>query len=152
MKKLLSMVALTATTLVAAQSSAFAGGVGNNSIGPSVVFGGGNTSFGVDGKFGIADNWSLRPFAVFPGNGASTSLGTSITYDFDLRRSANQITPFLGAGVDFTTGGTSNTVGFVQAGADIHLSRQFALLGAVDVPFTGGNANTTFKAGAQLKF
>lgn len=151
MKKLLSMVALTATTLVAAQSSAFAGGVGNNSIGPSVVFGGGNTSFGVDGKFGIADNWSVRPFAVFPSGGA-TSLGASLTYDFDLRRSANTITPFLGAGVDFTTGGTSNTVGFVQAGADIHLSRQFALLGAVDVPFTGSNNVTTFKAGAQLKF
>lgn len=151
MKKLLSMVALTATTLVAAQSSAFAGGVGNNSIGPSVVFGGGNTSFGVDGKFGIADNWSLRPFAVFPSGGA-TSIGTSLTYDFDLRRSANTITPFLGAGVDFVTGGTSNTTGFVTAGADLHLSRQFALLGAVDVPFTGGNTNTTFKAGAQLKF
>lgn len=151
MKKLLSMVALTATTLLAAQSSAFAGGVGNNSIGPSVVFGGGNTSFGVDGKFGIADNWSVRPFAVFPSGGA-TSLGTSITYDFDLRRSANTITPFLGAGVDFTTGGTSNTVGFATAGADIHLSKQFALLGAVDVPFTGSNNVTTFKAGAQLKF
>jgi outer membrane protein W len=150
MKKLFSIAALATTTLVAAQSSAFAGGVGNNSIGPSVVFGGGNTSIGADAKFGIANNLSVRPFAVFGSN--TTNLGASLTYDFDLRNSANTITPFIGAGVDFTTSGPSNTVGFVQAGADIHLSRQFALLAAVDVPFTGNGAVTTGKAGLQLKF
>jgi hypothetical protein len=149
MKKILSVVALVATTFVTAQSSALAGGLGNNTIGPSVGFGGGQSTFGIDGKFGIADNFSIRPFVAFPNGG--TNLGASITYDWDLRQTP--LTPFVGVGVDVATGsGASNTTGFFKLGADLNLTKQFALLGAVDIPFSSQNANTVVTLGAGLRF
>jgi hypothetical protein len=153
MKKLISLVALTATTLVAAQSAALAGGIGNNTIGPSVTFGNGQSTFGIDGKFGVADNISIRPFVAFPTGG--TSLGASLTYDFDLRQAANPITPFVGVGLDVgipSGGGTSATTGFFQLGADFNVSKQFALLGSVNIPFSNQNGDTSVTLGAGLRF
>jgi opacity protein-like surface antigen len=151
MKKLVSLVALMAATLAAAQPAAIAGGIGNNTIGPSVSFGGSQSVFGIDGKFGIADNLSIRPFVAFPTGG--TSFGGSLTYDFDLRQSATPITPFLGVGVDVSNGGgNSITTGFVQAGADFNVSDNFSLLGAVAIPFNSQNTNTSVTVGAGLRF
>jgi opacity protein-like surface antigen len=153
MKKLISLVALTATTLVTAQSAALAGGIGNNTIGPSVTFGGGQSTFGIDGKFGVANNVSIRPFVAFPTGG--TSLGASLTYDFDLRQSATPITPFLGVGLDVgipSGGGASSTTGFFQVGADWNLSKQFALLSTVNIPFSNTGDSTSVTLGAGFRF
>ncbi len=150
MKKALLMaaitVAATATAVTQMPDTAQAGGKGFNQIGPSVAFGGGESVFGVAAKLGIANNLSLRPFVFFPSG--STTVGSSLTYDFDLRRSA-PITPYLGAGIAVPTNG-GETTGFFTGGADFNLSREFALNGDVNVPFNGGD--TTFKAGAAFRF
>jgi hypothetical protein len=149
MKKTLLALSVVASTLAAAP--AMAGGIGNNAITPSVTFGDGQSTFGIDTKFGVADNISLRPFIAFPSG--ATSFGTSLTYDFDLRQSATPITPFLGAGVDFTSannGGASTTTGFFTAGADFNITKQFALLGSVAIPFNNGGSSFTLGAGFRF--
>jgi opacity protein-like surface antigen len=149
MKKTLIAVCALASALAAAP--AMAGGIGNNAITPSVTFGGDQSVFGIDTKFGVADNVSLRPFIAFPSGG--TSFGSSITYDFDLRQSATPITPFIGVGVDFTSannGGGSTTTGFAQVGADFNVTKQFALLGSVAIPFNNGGTSVTLGAGLRF--
>jgi hypothetical protein len=152
MKKTLTALTILAGVLAVAQAPAMAGGVGNNTIGPSVRLGNGNSIFSIDSKLGVADNISLRPYVAFPSGG--TNFGTSLTYDFDLRQSATPITPFIGAGVDIGTnnnGGSSVTTGFAQVGADFNINQQFALLGAVNIPFNS-NSSTNVTLGAGLRF
>jgi hypothetical protein len=151
MKNTLTALTVLASVLAITQVPVMAGGVGNNTIGPSIRLGNGNSIFSIDGKFGIADNLSLRPYAAFPSGG--TSFGTSLTYDFDLRR--NPITPFVGAGLNIDTanipGSAATTTGFAQVGADFNISRDFALLGSVNIPFNS-NRSTNFTLGAGLRF
>jgi opacity protein-like surface antigen len=154
MKKLLLLPAIF-VSLVAAitqtPSAAMAGGIGNNYVGPAVSFGGGQSVFGIDSKLGISDNISLRPFITFPSGG--TQLGTSLTYDWDLRQSATPLTPFIGVGAQFQTGGNNNTtIGYAQVGADFNVSDSVALLGSVQIPFNSNNANTSVTLGAGLRF
>ena len=156
MKKLLLVPAilfsLVITAITQAPQAALAGGIGNNNIGPSVTFGGGSTVFGIDGKIGVADNIAMRPFITFPSGG--TSYGASLTYDWDLRQSPLSITPFIGLGAKFQSSNLSTqTTGFAQVGADLDVSDSLALLGAVAVPFSNSNGNTTtFTLGAALRF
>jgi hypothetical protein len=154
MKKLLLLPAILASLVAAITQSptaAMAGGIGNNYVGPAVTFGGGQSVFGIDSKFGIADNISLRPFVTFPSGG--TQFGTSLTYDWDLRQSATPITPFIGVGVGFQTGNSNNTTnGFAQVGADFNVNESFALLGSVAIPFSSNNSNTSVTVGANLRF
>jgi hypothetical protein len=124
------------------------------SIGPSVEFGNG-TAFGVDSKFGISNNLSLRPFVYFPDRG--TKFGTALTYDLPLANTANtlQLTPFVGGSVDFNTGnGNNNTTSFgLVGGADLDLTDSLRLKGAINVPLNNGqNRDTTFTIGAGFRF
>jgi hypothetical protein len=149
MKKILLTTVMTVAAAAAVTQmpdAAQAGGRGFNQIGPSVYFGGGDTAIGINSKLGIADNLSLRPFAIFPSG--STVLGSSLTYDWDLGRRA-PITPYLGAGLAVPING-GDTTGFFQGGLDYNINRNFALNGAVNVPFNGGN--TVFNAGAAFRF
>ncbi|WP_373543260.1 hypothetical protein [Chamaesiphon sp.] len=155
MKKLLLLPAILASLIAAAitqaPTAAMAGGIGNNYIAPAVGFGGGQTVFRVDSKLGIADYVSLRPFITFPSGG--TEFGTSLTYDFDLRQASIPITPFIGLGVGFQTGGSnSRTTGFAQVGADLNVSESIALLGSVSIPFDSNNRSTSVILGAGLRF
>ncbi len=127
---------------------------GQSSIGPSLEFGGGQTVFGIDSKFGISDNLSLRPFIYFPSGG--TDFGTALTYDFNLRNSDNnlRITPFLGGSVAINTGNSNSvtTVGLV-GGADLDLTDSIRLKGAVIVPLsTDRGQTTTVTLGAGFRF
>jgi opacity protein-like surface antigen len=155
MKKFFLLPAIVATfiaTTAAQAPQAVAGGIGNNYIAPAANFGGGQTSFKIDSKIGIANNVSLRPYVIFPSGG--TSFGSSITYDWDLRQSPASITPFIGLGLDVKTG-TPNSVtsGFAQLGADFNVSNNLALLGSVAIPFNSNNNNvTTVTVGAGLRF
>jgi opacity protein-like surface antigen len=154
MKKLLLLPAIFASLVAAitqTPTAAMAGGIGNNYVGPAVTFGGGQSVFGINSKLGISDNISLRPFVTFPSGGAQ--LGTSLTYDWDLRESATPLTPFVGVGVAFQTGGNNNTTtGYAQVGADFNVSDSVALLGSVQIPFNSNNSNTSVNLGAGLRF
>jgi hypothetical protein len=138
-------------------------GTAQNTIGPSVAFGSGQSVFGVDSKFGINDNVSLRPFVYFPTGG--TNYGTAITYDIKLlnatpnRRgrlifSDNPLTPFVGASVDVNTvGGKNITTPSFVGGADLALNESIQLKGQIVVPFnTDRGQATTFTVGAGLRF
>ena len=122
------------------------------SIGPSVEFGNG-TAFGVDSKFGISNNLSLRPFVYFPNSG--TKFGTALTYDLTLSNNANtlQLTPFVGGSVDFNTGNNSTTSFGLVGGVDLDLTDSLRLKGAITVPLNNGqDRDTTFTVGAGLRF
>jgi opacity protein-like surface antigen len=153
MKKLLLLPAILASLFAAITQTpaAMAGGIGNNYVGPAVTFGGGQSVFGINSKLGISDNISLRPFITFPSGG--TQLGTSLTYDWDLRQSSTPITPFVGVGAAFQTGGNNTTtVGYAQVGADFNVSDSVALLGSVQIPFNSNNSTTSVNLGAGLRF
>jgi hypothetical protein len=155
MKNFLLIPAILATCIATAitqtPKSALAGGVGNNYIAPSVTFGNGATLFGIDSKFGIADNVSLRPFVTFPSGG--TEFGSSITYDWDLRQASLPLTPFIGLGLGFQTGNQNTTTnGFAQVGADLNVSDNVALLGSVVIPFNNNGGGTNVTLGAGLRF
>jgi hypothetical protein len=150
MNKVLIALA-TAATSAAICAPAQAGGVGTNSIGPFVSFGGGSSSIGVDGKFGIADHISIRPFVEFPSGG--TNYGASLTYDFDLRDVPNQFTPYLGVGFAASSinGGGSVSTGYATAGLEFPISRPIELKASVDVPFSSG-FTTSVNVGASFRF
>jgi hypothetical protein len=153
MKRILSAIIAIVTTAVAVTqmpNAAQAGGKGFNQIGPSVTFGGGDTVFGINGKLGIADNLSLRPFVTFPSS--ATTFGSSLTYDWDLGRTA-PLTPFVGAGIAIASvAGTTQTDGFAELGADFNLNKDFSLIGLVDIPFNSNNASTSVTLGANFRF
>jgi hypothetical protein len=153
MKKLLFIPAILFAVIVSAitqsPQTALAGGIGNNYIAPSYTFGGGSSVFGIDSKIGVADNLALRPFVTFPSGG--TEYGASLTYDWDLRQATMPITPFVGLGLEFqTANNTTATNAFAQVGADFTVSDYVSFLGAVAVPFNGGNTSLTLGAGFRF--
>jgi hypothetical protein len=127
--------------------------VGKNTIGPSISLGRG-AAIGIDSRFGISENISLRPFIYF-GNGG-TDFGTALTYDINLRttNSSNKITPFIGGAVDIATGNsTSVTTASLVAGAEYELTETIQLKGAINVPLSSGqgqSANVTIGAGFRF--
>jgi hypothetical protein len=127
---------------------------GQSSIGPSLEFGNGQSAIGIDSKFGVSDNLSLRPFIYFPSG--RTDFGTALTYDFQLKNSASdlRITPFVGGSLAFNTGSGNSitTVGLV-GGADLDLTDSIRLKGAVIVPLTTDRGQTTtVTIGAGYRF
>lgn len=130
--------------------------MGQNSIGPSVSIGGGNTAVGIDSKFGISDNLSLRPFIYFPNS--YTDFGTALTYDFNLNNaySTAKITPFIGGSIDVANNGVGNstiTTPGVVAGADFDVTDSIRLKAAVVVPINTDQGQTTaVTLGAGFRF
>jgi hypothetical protein len=127
--------------------------VNQSSIGPSVLFGNGQSAIGIDSKFPLSDNFSLRPFIYFPNSG--TDFGTALTYDITLRNtdSTLQITPFVGGSVDVNTGSNSVTTVSLVGGADLDLSESIRLKGSVIVPLsTDRGQGTGIAIGAGFRF
>jgi hypothetical protein len=133
-----------------------------SSIGPSVAFGSGQTSIGIDSKFGVSNNISVRPFIYFPNGG--TDFGAALTYDFNFTsngdyysdglRQRSLFTPFVGASIDVNTSdrNSTTTVGLV-GGADFALTDSLQLKGAIIIPLTNDRGqNTTFTVGAGFRF
>jgi hypothetical protein len=127
--------------------------IGKNTIGPSISLGGG-AAIGVDSRFGISENLSLRPFIYF-GNGG-TDFGTALTYDINLRtaNSSNKFSPFIGGAVDIATGSnTSVTTASLVAGTEYELTDTIQLKAAINVPLTssqGQSADVTIGAGFRF--
>jgi hypothetical protein len=154
-KNIVALVMLCSSVATLAMSAPARAGMGTNTVGPSLAIGNGTTSIGVDSKFGISDNISLRPFVFFPSGG--TVFGTSVTYDFDVSRSSKlQITPYLGGGlavgVANNNGGGTATQTFLTGGADFGISDSVDLKAALDVPLSSNNATTLVRIGAGFKF
>jgi hypothetical protein len=151
-KYIVSLVALLSSIATVGTSLPASAQVGQSSIGPSVLFGNGQTSIGIDSKFGVSENLSLRPFIYFPNNG--TSFGTSLTYDLPLRNTDSTllITPFVGGSVAVNTGNNSVTTLGLVGGADFDLSDNLRLKASVVVPVTDSNQGTGIAVGAGLRF
>jgi hypothetical protein len=154
-KNIVALVMLCSSVAALAMSAPARAGMGSNTVGPSLAIGNGTTSIGVDSKFGISDNISLRPFVFFPSGG--TVFGTSVTYDFDVSRSSKlQITPYLGGGlavgVANNNGGGTSTQTFFTGGADFGVSDSVDLKAALDVPLSSNNSTTLVRIGAGFKF
>jgi hypothetical protein len=154
-KNIVALVMLCSSVATLAMSApARAGGMGASSIGPSLLISNGTTSIGIDSKFGISDNISIRPLAYFPNGG--TIFGSSLTYDFDVSRSSKlQITPFIGGGLAFSSannGGGSRTDTFFTGGADFGVSDSVDLKAALIVPLSSNNATTSITLGGGFKF
>jgi opacity protein-like surface antigen len=133
-----------------------------NSIGPTVTFGNGSSTFGVGGKFRLTENVfevknavSLRPFVRFPAEGVD--VGAGVTYDFDFPRYA-QVTPYAGIGLGALNGTTTTTnqkvnevTFYGQAGVEINASPDLSLSGNLQVPFNN-KFGTNFTFGANYRF
>ena len=156
MKKLLIILATLTATLTMIVKPA-AAEFGQSNIGGSVIFGNnGGSTFGVDARFPVSDNFSIRPNVYFPNNG-NTTIGVAATYDFNLNSyySKSPLTPYVGAGVRFATGnniGNNNAAGYATGGLDYNLTDNLILKGNVNIPFDSNNFSTTFGVGAGLRF
>jgi hypothetical protein len=124
-----------------------------NQIGPSLSFGGGESVFGVDARFPVSQNISIRPNVRFPGGGVA--LGAAATYDFNSNWTVAGLEPYVGAGLNLYTGDNSNNganlVGYAIGGADYALSNQFNLTGSLNIPFTSGYS-TNISLGIGYKY
>lgn len=122
-------------------------------IGPSLSFGGGSTILGVESKFPLTSNISLRPTAKFPSGGVV--VGSSVTYDFTNFGGDFRFDPYAGVGFNVYTGDNRNNgtnfVGYLIGGADFFLSDQFNLTGNVNIPLTSGYS-TDVGVGIAYKF
>jgi hypothetical protein len=123
-------------------------------IGPSVSFGGNSTVFGIDSRFPISQEFSLRPSVRFPTGGVA--FGAAATYDFNLARSSDrQLEPYVGAGFNVNTGDNTNNganiSGYAIGGVDYSLTDQFALKGSVTFPFKPEYA-TNFTVGLGYQY
>jgi outer membrane protein W len=163
MKNILSIIsisAIVASNLAAlpAYSQTFSNN--KNYIGPQITVGNA-TGFGVNSKFGVADNISIRPFATIYSfsNLNVTFIGAAATYDFNLDQpgqSPSGFSPYAGLGYEAiiasgsiagSPAGGSVAGLYAEVGTDYHLNDSFLL-----------NANYRFKSlgalsiGAGFKF
>ena len=148
-KNIITFVKLGTLIAVLETSAPAQAEMSGNWIGPSLASTNSNgLGFGVDSKFGITNNISIRPFAYFPSNG--TTFGSAFTYDINLTtRNRFRIDPFVGAYVSTTGGNNSQSVfGFV-AGSDFPLSDSFALKASLRVPLNS-DSKSTQNAGVNL--
>jgi hypothetical protein len=154
-KNIVALVMLCSSVVALGMSAPARAEMGKSVVGPSLLFGnnGGGTAFGIDSKFGISENLSVRPAIYFPNGG--TIFGAGLTYDFDLgRNSKTPITPFLGGNLAFISGnnGGSATVVSFTGGADFSVSDTIDLKAAINVPISGNNFGTYFSIGGGFKF
>jgi opacity protein-like surface antigen len=148
MKKILSIAASAAVLTVAAQLPSQAQSK-DSYIGPTILFGSGDTVFGANGKFGIAESISIRPIIAF-GSGA-TAFGASATYDFNLPgQSSTKFEPFAGIGFLTATGAGGSGIAYAQLGTDFGVSDNIVLNADLKIPLSGGG--TFFGIGAGFKF
>lgn len=152
-KNIVALVMLCSSMMALGTIAPARAELGRNVVGPSLAIGGGQTAVGIDSKFGLTENISVRPFVYFPSGG--TVLGSGVTYDFNLTNTGNkvQITPFLGGLVSFGIGsGNTNTAFDLLGGADFDVTDTIQLKAALLVPVSSNNSSTTVTIGAGLKF
>jgi hypothetical protein len=151
-KHIIALVMLCSSVVALGTGAPARAQVGQGVVGPVLAIGNGQTTFGIDSKFGISENLSLRPFIFFPSGG--TTFGTGLTYDFNLasNNSKVQISPFLGADLFIATGNGSTTTFAFTGGADFDVTDTIQLKAALIVPISSNNSSTLVTLGAGFKF
>ena len=148
MKKILSIAVSAAALTVAAQLPSQAQSK-DSYIGPTILFGGGSSILGVNGKFGVAESVSIRPVIGFASG--TTLFGASATYDFNLPgQSSTKFEPFAGIGFLSATGAGGSGIAYAQLGTDFGVSDNIVLNADLKIPLSGGG--TFFGIGAGFKF
>jgi hypothetical protein len=122
-----------------------------SSFAPTVTFENGNTLWSIENRAALSDNISLRSSASFAGgNGGGNKYGTSLNYNLNLDDEAKTFSPFVGAGVSYYSGATSEVNGFAQAGIDMYFEG-LTLTGSVALPF-GGDRGLATTVGLGFRF
>ncbi len=121
---------LTAAMILLSVSSASAAEDKQNYVAPSIGFVNSSTLYGINAKFGLAENIALRPFIQYKnsGTGTGTAYGASVTYNFQIPNS--RFIPYLGLGAaEVTTTGSSSGSGgvYFEGGVDYNASESFVI-------------------------
>jgi len=104
----------------------------------------GDTTFAINSRIGLGEDFSFRPGAVI-GNNASFLL--PVTFDFPTSQNVfsegPMIMPYLGGGLLLTTNDQSddNVGGLATAGLDVPLSRDLTANAGLNVGFTNGETD-----------
>jgi hypothetical protein len=147
MNKFLSFTVVTTLLTLVMQFPSHAQKIKSDYVGPTVIFGNGNSAIGAQAKFGVAESISVRPVLGFLNNG--TLLGVAATYDFDVPAQSARVKfePFAGLGVSV---GSGNSTVYAQLGTDVGVSENIIVTGDIKIPFSGGGS--LFGIGAGFKF
>lgn len=145
------------TGIVSSANNAMAQDAKKNYVGPSIGFANGTTLFGVNSKFGVSDNVSVRPYAQFGSIGgiSITSYGATATYDFSIPKT--DFAPYAGIGFGGLTGSaggaSASASGLaLEFGSDYNVSDSIALNANYRI-LTNGNGNgSLFNIGGGFKF
>lgn len=157
---LTSIASLFAVLITGSQAQAQ---MGNSSVGGEIMIQN-NTSFGINGKFGVSDNISIRPRILFSAEKRATQInnigisgtqyGVAATYDFKPSSGGGKSpTIFVGPEIAFWNG-SGNVNGFgvtanativnLMAGVEYPASDVFDITGKLILPIS---ANGTASAG-----
>jgi hypothetical protein len=153
MQKLLATVILISTACIAsnAQAQTQPQTQPQSAFAPMVTFENGNTAWSIENRAIISDAMSIRTTASFSNSNPiiGNRYGTSLNYNFSMEDEAKTFSPFVGAGVDYTSGnGQFN--GFAQAGIDMYFEN-LILTGSVALPF-GGDRGLSTSVGLGFRF
>jgi outer membrane protein W len=154
MKQFISVISILSIATVTTINMAAEPARSENYIGPQLSIPGGATGFGLNGKVGVSENISVRPFASYysfsaPGNNNVniTFLGAAATYDFNLGQSLNGFTPYAGLGYQaiLASGTIGNNVAqgagsglYGEIGTDYQLNESFVLNANYRIQGLGG--------------
>ena len=126
--------------------SGYPSSIPRNYFGPAIGVGNGGTGFGVISRFTFGDKYSIRPSAIFGGNG--TVVRVPVTYDFALGDKEpferNPLITFhAGGGLQFRSGGGSSQgdkFGILGTlGIDVNIFEGLSLLGSFNTDFADNN-------------
>ncbi len=130
--------------------SGYPGRIPRNYFGPALATGNGSGSFGIISRFPFGENYSLRPSAVFGGNGTIVRL--PLTYDFVFSDKEpferNPVITFhAGGGIQYSANSDFRLLGTV--GVDVNLFEGIALVSSYNTDF-GPNAGVNFGLGFEF--
>jgi hypothetical protein len=122
-----------------------------SSFAPTITFENGNTLWSIENRSNLSENMSLRSSVSFSNSaGTGNKYGTSLNYNFNMNDEAKTFSPFVGAGISYYSGNTSEVVGFGQAGIDMQFEN-LTLTGSVALPF-GGDRGMATSIGLGFRF
>jgi hypothetical protein len=129
---------MTSATTVQAQTPP-----SQSSFGGAVTFDNNNTAWSIENRSVLSETLSIRTTGSFANSNpiVGNRYGTSLNYNFSMEDEAKTFSPFVGAGIDYTSG-NGQLNGFAQAGIDMYFEN-LILTGSVALPFSGDRGLAT---------